>query len=217
MASLGETDAESVIVLEKELAAWLAARSGGRSADPQRPDIVASIFAASDANTQRRLVANLRARKVALADKLAPPTPVQDKRVERSIQYSGQAAACARKIVGADQGISLLRAPRRAEPRKIPVPPPRLNFDDLIQLDSHTFASLLQELDMDVLGLALTGSSDALIDRVCNQLPKRAARSLRRQLRQLGPTRLSDVEAAQRAVASAAARRMATARAPLAA
>ena len=57
--------------------------------------------------------------------------------------------------------------------------------------------------------LALAGSHDELVDRICEPMPRRTAKAFRRQLSRLGPTRLSDVEAAQRLVAAAAARRIA--------
>jgi flagellar motor switch protein FliG len=56
-----------------------------------------------------------------------------------------------------------------------------------------------------LLVLALAGSSEELVERIAGQMPKRTAKAFRRQLHKLGPTRLSDVEAAQLAVASAAA------------
>jgi flagellar motor switch protein FliG len=79
----------------------------------------------------------------------------------------------------------------------------------LIRLDNRELAAVLSEVDSNVLVLALAGSTDALVDRVCRQMSSRTARSFRRLLRKLGPTRLSDVESAQHAVAEVAARRLA--------
>jgi flagellar motor switch protein FliG len=78
-------------------------------------------------------------------------------------------------------------------------------------------SAVLRQVDADVLALALAGSHEELVDRICDQMPKRTAREFRRQLRRLGPTRLSDVEAAQRAVAQVAARQLAERRQALAA
>jgi flagellar motor switch protein FliG len=64
-------------------------------------------------------------------------------------------------------------------------------------------------VDLNVLVLALAGSKEELIRRICSHLPKRLTRTLRRELRRLGPTRLSDVEAAQRAIAQLAAHHVA--------
>ncbi len=95
-------------------------------------------------------------------------------------------------------------------------PLPHVAFDDLIHLDSRTLSSVLRQVDANVLALALAGSRDDLVDRICEQMPKRTAREFRRELRRLGPTRLSDVEAAQHAVARIAARQLAERRAELA-
>jgi hypothetical protein len=93
---------------------------------------------------------------------------------------------------------------------------PRVDFDDLAELDSRTLSAVLRQVDANVLALALAGSRDELVDRICEQMPKRTAREFRRQLRRLGPTRLSDVEGAQRAVAQIAARQLAERRPSLA-
>jgi flagellar motor switch protein FliG len=205
LATLGEMDPESVIVLETELAAWLAARAEGQPRNLHRDATVSSILSAADAATRNEIIADLRERKAPLADQLAQMTPRHDVRREQPAMYSGQAAAFLKSIAGADSGISLLRARQRVEAHERVEArhsaEPRLHFDDLIQLDSRMLAALVREVDINVLGLALAGSSDELIDRVCNQCPKRTSRTLRRQLRQLGPTRLSDVEAAQKEVA----------------
>jgi flagellar motor switch protein FliG len=42
---------------------------------------------------------------------------------------------------------------------------------------------------------------------ISGQLPKKLAKQIRRRLAKLGPTRLSDMEGAQRAIARIAARR----------
>ena len=89
---------------------------------------------------------------------------------------------------------------------------PKINFDDLAELDSRTLSAVLRQADANVLALALVGSREELVDRICEQMPKRTAREFRRQLRRLGPTRLSDVEGAQRAVAQIAARQLAESR-----
>lgn len=63
---------------------------------------------------------------------------------------------------------------------------------------------MLYEVDAQVLGLALAGSRDELVSLVCAQMPRRTAKAFRRELHRLGPTRLSDIEAAQQIVAAAA-------------
>jgi hypothetical protein len=99
-------------------------------------------------------------------------------------------------------------AGRRAARTPVPRPPIRLQFDDLIHLESRTLAAVLREVNLNLLVLALAGSKEELIRRVCGQMPKRTARILRREMRRMGPTRLSDVEAAQHAVSLIAAKQL---------
>jgi flagellar motor switch protein FliG len=215
LAVLGETDPESVVVLEKELATWLASR-GGSSTGISSSNSVTSILAATDALTRSEIVKNLRARNRALANRLAPVSVGRQQRSRPTIEVSHQAAACAKQLARANleiqRGATLRRASSpRIAPASIRQPQPVADFvfDELIHLDNRTLAAVLSEVDSNILVLALAGSTDALVDRVCRQMSTRTARSFRRLLRKLGPTRLSDVEAAQRALAQVAARRVA--------
>jgi flagellar biosynthesis/type III secretory pathway M-ring protein FliF/YscJ len=72
---------------------------------------------------------------------------------------------------------------------------------DLANISPHNLKLVLDAVDIDILALALVGAEEALVDRVADELPKPASKTFRRHLNQPGPTRLSDVEAAQRAVA----------------
>lgn len=85
----------------------------------------------------------------------------------------------------------------------------RFHFDDLVRLDQRTLAAVLREVDPTVMVLALASSSDELVDRITDQLPRATTKAFRRQLHRLGPTRLSDVESAQRAVEQVAAQTLA--------
>jgi flagellar motor switch protein FliG len=216
LAALGETDPESVVVLEKELAAWLASRTQGISADLQATNAAASILAATDALTRSEIVKNLRTRNAALANRFEPSITSRSEGRPRTAEVSAQAAACADRLARGVPASTYKRVsspsssppyPRTSPPR--PQRLPHFPFDDLIRLDNRELAAVLSEVDSNVLVLALAGSTDALVDRVCRQMSSRTARSFRRLLRKLGPTRLSDVESAQRAVAEVAARRLA--------
>lgn len=223
VAALGETDPESVVVVERELAAWMAGRSAGRRGDSRRHATALSILAAADTTTRNRLLASLRTHNAPLASQLAPHDPAREalrthsslqpttERRWRATQYSHQAAACARRLEAG--GARSAPPPHPPSPRRAaaPVPanvspPPTMPFDELLQVDKRTLAAVVREVDANILVLALAGSRDELVRYICSQLPRRVARSLRRELRQLGPTRLSDVEAAQQAVSRVAAR-----------
>jgi flagellar motor switch protein FliG len=81
-----------------------------------------------------------------------------------------------------------------------------------LAIQDRRMSALLHNVDANVLAVALVGSREEFIDRICDQMPKRTARAFRRELRRVGPTRLSDVETAQRMVADTAARDLAARR-----
>jgi flagellar motor switch protein FliG len=76
-----------------------------------------------------------------------------------------------------------------------------VEFDELVEFDNRSLATLLRAADARLTILALTGARRELIDRLLRQLPSREAKSLRRQMEQQGPLRLSDVDQAQQQLA----------------
>ncbi|MBI2823493.1 MAG: hypothetical protein HYX69_02240 [Planctomycetia bacterium] len=86
------------------------------------------------------------------------------------------------------------------------VDPRRLEFADLELLPAARLAALARAVDRQVLLLALAGASREFVRQVQRQLPSSEVKSLRRSLANLGPTRLADVEEAQRQLVSLAQR-----------
>jgi flagellar motor switch protein FliG len=79
-----------------------------------------------------------------------------------------------------------------------------LGFDDFGELEDAALAKVFRAADAQITLLALCGASRELIDRILQRLPPRESRALCRKLEQLGPTRLSDIESAQRQLAELA-------------
>ncbi len=77
-------------------------------------------------------------------------------------------------------------------------------FSDLIRLDGRGMQQLLKEVPTDQLVLALKSASPELKEKILANLSSRAADMLREDLALLGPTRISEVEAAQRSIVEAA-------------
>jgi flagellar motor switch protein FliG len=207
LSQLGESDPESVVVVEREVAHWMAKRSTGRSGGSQRGDSVTAILSAADVATRTEILANLKTHKAALARQLAEPEPVRRREQTRKPAINIDAAPKHTIGTPAHDHVSARRAPRQP-PVKRQLSPPPLNFDELVNFNDETLAGVLREVDPNVLALALAGSRDELTDRICGRMPKRVAREFRRRLGELGPTRLSDVEGAQQSVARIAARRL---------
>ena len=205
LSTLGETDPECVTALKRELETWAAQRDGLRSGNGRRRDTMAAILAAADAKSRGQILSNMKDHKAALAKQFSTA------HAERTTVKAAVAKPQA-EILSARTAENSVRQSVVPPVSRIEVSVPKINFDDLAELDSRTLSAVLRQADANVLALALVGSREELVDRICEQMPKRTAREFRRQLRRLGPTRLSDVEGAQRAVAQIAARQLAESR-----
>lgn len=187
LSVLGETDPTSVEVVERELADWVRRQRASRSRDVCRIDAVEAILTAANRPTRDRILSNVAQHNQPLADRITLPAPV------------GLSEEPAKPPVQ--------QVPVEA-PKPVVLPPrtrPTMPFESLVHVDKSILGKVLGLVDAEVLALALSGASDALVNRVAERMPRATAKVFRRRLRQLGPTRLSDVDSAQREVASLAA------------
>lgn len=77
-------------------------------------------------------------------------------------------------------------------------------FADLINVDDRGIQTLLREVSTDQLLLALRGVSEGLKEKIFGNMSKRAAEMLRDDLEAAPPTKLSEVELAQKDILSIA-------------
>jgi flagellar motor switch protein FliG len=70
----------------------------------------------------------------------------------------------------------------------------------LEKMPTSTLATALSECESQIVTLALVGASDRLLKRVLKGLSRQESEIFRRQLRDIGPTRVSDILAAQHEV-----------------
>lgn len=70
-------------------------------------------------------------------------------------------------------------------------------FEDLLQLDDRELQTLLQQVPVGKLALAMRNASPELKKKILNNLPKSAGDRLLQDIDFLGPQRLSDVQLAQ--------------------
>ncbi len=73
-------------------------------------------------------------------------------------------------------------------------------FSNLMDVDDRGIQSILRDTPNDLLLIALKGADEDLRQKIFNNMSVRAAELLRDDLEVLGPTRLSDVESAQREI-----------------
>jgi flagellar motor switch protein FliG len=86
---------------------------------------------------------------------------------------------------------------------KVPLQP-ALSFAELEHLDPTSLTVVLHHATRELIVLALAGASNEFAERVFELFPPEEARGLREALRNLGATRLSDVEEAQHELAELA-------------
>ena len=71
-------------------------------------------------------------------------------------------------------------------------------FDNLLDIDDRGMQRILRDIQGDTLVIALKGADEAIREKVFKNMSSRAAESLREDLENRGPVRLSEVEAAQK-------------------
>ena len=79
-------------------------------------------------------------------------------------------------------------------------------FDTLLNVDDRGIQTLLREISNDLLVVALKGCDPAIQDKILRNMSKRAGTLLREDMEARGPTKLSEVEAAQKEILEVARR-----------
>ncbi|NLS45401.1 MAG: flagellar motor switch protein FliG, partial [Firmicutes bacterium] len=73
-------------------------------------------------------------------------------------------------------------------------------FEDIILLDDRSIQTVLREIDMKDLALALKAASDAVMKRIVKNMSERASEMLKEDIEFMGPVRLRIVEEAQQKI-----------------
>lgn len=182
LTDLDEMDPESLQEIERQLETWITRQERHTQARQAGLHAVARILQAADPHARQTLMANLRRRNGHLADRLAS-------------SRTAPAAPLVSSAFDAQRPTSPEREEHSAAPRL------SISFAALAQLDDAALAAVLQAAEPELIVLALVGIDPQLLARFMRQLPAHEQLALRRDLQQLGPTRLSDVEAAQQELA----------------
>lgn len=73
-------------------------------------------------------------------------------------------------------------------------------FENLLDVDDRGIQMILQEVETNSLSVALKGAPSALLDKFLANMSQRAAQLFREDMEARGPTRMSQVEAEQKAI-----------------
>jgi len=76
-------------------------------------------------------------------------------------------------------------------------------FEDISKFDDATMQTAMKEIPKDKLGLAMRTASQAVKDKIFGNMSQRAGQALREDIEGRGGVKLSDVEAAQKAIVEA--------------
>lgn len=73
-------------------------------------------------------------------------------------------------------------------------------FEDVVKLDDRSVQMVLREVDTKDLSKALKGASEDIMNKIANNLSKRAGQLLKEEIEFMGPLRVVDVEEAQQKI-----------------
>lgn len=187
ITNLDPADEQSLQVVESQLAAWIDAKDQKRQRMAAGYQIVERILSNTPESQRSSFLEHLGERNPQLASQLAsrdlatqsPSLPVRKEYTRFKLSNNADST-----------------------------PPPRSEMttrdepsDPLLALEALSDQALLkalQSVDRQTVMLALAGASESVMKRIVRGLPRRQANKFRQQVRTVGPTRLSDMVAAQR-------------------
>ncbi len=195
LAELDPADQQSVQVVESHLSQWIQRQRERKQRLAAGVELVGRILASTPTEQRTAILTRLGSFHPELAGKLGPPAP------------SSMAATKPRptptndikKRVGPEVSYKPSPLPTLPAPPSIPTLVDPLG--ELERLDDATLMATLTQANRQAVTLALAGASEELMKRILRRLPRRQAKEFRRLLRDIGPTRLSDMLAAQQQLA----------------
>ena len=223
LADLGESDRESLEVIERELAEWIQTQKAERRRRADRLHSIQAILRHSNQETCREVMQDLAQHDELLAAELGPVRSEQQEpakawpvnRVARQIEalQSQRTPLSMPAEPPRPQPVQVAKpqpkpvvAPK-PEPQPVAPPAPIYPFECLAELTREQIAQVFRECRNHQVVLALAGASQRVSDHVESLLPKTVARELRRRMHALASVTLSEIETAQNEVAAVAGRR----------
>ncbi len=190
IARLDTPPPEVIEDLESEMSSLLANRRREPRATAAGIRAVAAILESSNDNQRRSWVTRLAAHDETLSQALGSSTAATASSPARFAAAEDATPLTARS--GAPRfGVSEAQA---AAPATAASP---ISFADFEKLSDTVIAQVLATADPKVTMIALAGASRSLVQRIMNYLEPDHAARLDREMQQIGPIRLDDIERAQ--------------------
>ena len=196
LADLDPADEQTLEVVASQLAQWLSVQQQRQQRLAAGCDLVQRILQETPDSQRAVLLTRLGKRNSALAEKLSVDPKTTSPVASRILDLPAATA-----YQPNSKGVTV-----PAEQQAVAVTPARdMSKDplsDLEALDDQGLLRALRKADRQTVMLALVGASESLMKRIVKDLPRRKANQFRQQIRAIGPTRLSDMIAAQRELLS---------------
>jgi flagellar motor switch protein FliG len=202
---------------------WMDARGIFEIIRLEHPQIIAIVCSFLDADQAAQVLSMFPERdqanvilRIATLDGVQPSALTELNEILEK-QFSGNAGAQTTTVGGLKTAADILNfvdtSMESAIMEKIKETEPDLGqniedlmfvFDNLNDVDDRSIQTIMREIQTDQLQLALKGAEEGLKEKFLANMSSRAAEMMRDDLEAMGPVRLSDVEAAQKAILSTA-------------
>lgn len=190
LSALDPADEQALQVVEAQLAEWIDAKRRQQQRVTAGHELVQQILDNTPAQQRATLLTQLGRKDPELASQLISGTRVSCS--TKSVRFSAKQSPVSQIDVA-----TTVKRNTPAESTAVAT-----NSDDplgeLEALDDQAILRAMQTVERQTVMLALAGASDSFIKRIVKGLPRRQANQFRQQVRAIGPTRLSDMLAAQR-------------------
>jgi flagellar motor switch protein FliG len=201
VAELDPADVQSLQVVESHLAQWINQKRQRTERIAAGAELAQRILQETSHEDRTAILGRLESRNSHLAKRIGQPANVTGPAIEtqspRPKITREQFKKSARRWLAAKTD-AVDEAQPQVKPQQASSVDP---LDELEKCDDAMLMEALTRTDRQVVTLALAGASEELMKRIVRRLPRRQAKEFRKRLRDIGPTRLSDMLAAQQQLA----------------
>lgn len=200
LAELDPADEHSVQVVESHLAEWINHQRERKQRKTAGAELVQRILQGTPEDQRAVILSRLGSRLPEVARRFAQRETSSAQSVDS--QSRSKVSTDPHSKSGSRGPISRPPVSKNSKPSIHPdIPTVADPLGELERADDAALLAALTQTDRQVVTLALAGASEELMKRILRRLPRRQAKDFRKRLRDVGPTRLSDMLSAQQQLA----------------